>query len=316
MSLPSTPFLLAFAGITFSLLAFAALLYEVFFRYRALLRKRLSELDAKLNNDQPSSLVNIKKLLASSNKDDHDWKTWSRDFLRQSGVRLNFRALIGLSLTIGIVGAIGIGLATHHWLPICLAFVSGLWSPFVYVWLQRRTRFRRLTLQLPDALDFICRAVRAGQTVPAAFQMVADNFAAPIAEEFRYCYEQQNLGISYGAALRGLARSTGIMELRILVIALTVQARLGGSLSDLLENLASIVRKRIALQQRVRTLTGEGRMQAAVLIILPLLVFAAMYVLNRNYAQVLLNRPWLLAGCTISQGIGAALIYKIIQIEY
>jgi tight adherence protein B len=70
------------------------------------------------------------------------------------------------------------------------------------------------------------------------------------------------------------------------------------------------------LQQRVKALTGEGRMQAAVLIGLPFLVFAAMYVLNREYAQVLLDRPWLLAGCASSQAIGAALICKIIQIDY
>jgi tight adherence protein B len=145
--------------------------------------------------------------------------------------------------------------------------------------------------------------------------MIADDFAPPIADEFRRCYEEQNLGISYDAALRNVARRTGIMELRILVIALLVQSRSGGSLVELMQNLATMVRKRLVLQQKVRALTGEGRMQALVLIALPILVFVAMYVLNREYAQVLLEHPWLLAGCAAAQAAGAAVIHKLIQIE-
>jgi tight adherence protein B len=316
MSTESLPLALTFTGTAMLVATMAALAYEIFFRYPALLRQRLNELNGKIRNDKSSSLLDIKQLVDSASKTQSDWKTWSRDVLRQSGSVIGMQALCGISFVTATAAAICIGVTTRHWLFACLAFFIGFVGPFICIWLRRRTRCRRLTLQLPDALDFICRAVRAGQTVPAAFQMVADDFPSPIGDEFRYCYEQQNLGISYGIALRHLARSSGIMELRILVIALIVQARLGGNLSDLLENLSATVRKRIALQQRVRAITGEGRMQAAVLIALPVIVFAAMYVLNRDYAQILLDRPWLLAGCAMSQSLGAALIYKFIQIDY
>jgi tight adherence protein B len=212
--------------------------------------------------------------------------------------------------------ALAAGIASQRWWGAALAFAAGSAIPSAYVWARRRARVCRMTTQFPDALDAISRAVRAGQTVPAAFQMVADDFPMPISDEFRYCYEQQNFGLSYDAALRNLAQRTGIMELRILVVALLVQSRSGGNLSELLQNLSTTVRKRLVLQQKVKALTGEGRMQAAVLIALPVVVFIAMYFLNRDYAQILLDRPWLLAGCVASQTVGAAVIHKFIQIDY
>jgi tight adherence protein B len=166
------------------------------------------------------------------------------------------------------------------------------------------------------AFDSIGRAVRAGQTVPAAFQIVADEFEPPIADEFRRCYEQQNLGMSYDSALRELARRTGVMELRILVVALLVQARSGGNLVELLGNLASMVRERLKLQQKVRALTGEGRMQAAVLIVLPVLAFGILTVIAPDYARSLLERPWLLAATASAQMLGAVWIQRIISFDF
>src|SRR5262249_33127280 len=162
-----------------------------------------------------------------------------------------------------------------------------------------------MTHQLPDVFDTMARAVRAGQTVPGAFQIIADEFKPPISDEFWRCYEQQNLGMSADAALRDLARRSPVMELRILVVALLVQSRSGGNLIELLTSLANMVRKRLRLQQRMKALTGEARMQAVVLIILPIIAFVAVMFLSREYANALLERPWLLGGTACSVLIGA-----------
>jgi tight adherence protein B len=158
--------------------------------------------------------------------------------------------------------------------------------------------------------------VRAGQTVPAALKIIAHDFQPPISQEFGLCYEQQNLGVSRESALRKLAQRTGIMELQIFVVALLVQAKSGGDLVELLDNLAGMIRKRLKLADRVRALTGEGRMQALVLTILPIAALAALLVCSPQYAQSLLDRPWLLAATAVAQAAGTFWIRRIVNFEY
>lgn len=312
---PSLIQFFAFAGTAIFIGTLGSLVYDALVTYPASVRQRLREAAGKAPDGKSTALLNLKQL-ADSAAARPKLSAWAAELVEQSGVALSLRLVLLTSLAMAMALAIAAGLILHAWWCAAIGFTAGLGMPWGYVISKRRGRIRRLTQQLPDALDVMCRAIRAGQTVPASFQMIADDFAPPIADEFRHCYEQQNLGISYDAALRNLARRTGIMELRILVIALLVQSRSGGNLIDLMHNLSTMVRKRLVLQQKVKALTGEGRMQAAVLIALPLLVFVAMYFLNREYAQVLLDRPWLLAGCGAAQAVGAVVIHKMIQIDY
>jgi tight adherence protein B len=203
----------------------------------------------------------------------------------------------------------------HWWLAAVLVPV-GLCLPFLRVAARRRLRQRKLGRQLPEAFQMISRAVKAGQTVPAALNIIAQDFEPPISEEFALCYEQQNLGLSRESALRKLARRSGIMELQIFVVALLVQAKSGGDLAELLDNLAAMIRKRLKLKDRIRALTGEGRMQALVLIVLPIVAFFGVIFLAPDYGKCLLDRPWLLAGTAAAQLIGAAWIRQIISFEY
>jgi tight adherence protein B len=292
-----------------------SLLHSVFIQYPASLRQRVQELSGKSRREK-SLLLDVRQLADSASQAPSDWRYAVRVFLDQSGLRIDARMLLTISLlSAGSMGA-ATALLSQRWWVAAAAAVLGLVVPWAYVAAKRQARLRSLMRQLPDALDVMCRAVRAGQTVPATFQMVADDFPPPISEEFRYCYEQQNLGIAYETALRNLARGTGIMELRILAVALLVQSRSGGNLTELLQNLAGMVRKRLVLQQKIKVFTGEGRMQAAVLVALPFVVFLAMYVLNREYARILLDHPWLLTGCIASQTAGALMIRKLIRIDY
>ena len=122
--------------------------------------------------------------------------------------------------------------------------------------------------------------------------------------------------MSRETALRKLARRTGTMELQIFVVALLVQAKSGGDLVELLDNLAAMIRKRLKLKDRVRALTGEGRMQALVLIILPVAALLGIILLSPEYAKELLDRPWLLAGTAAAQAAGAFWIRRIVNFEY
>jgi tight adherence protein B len=162
----------------------------------------------------------------------------------------------------------------------------------------------------------ISRAVKAGQTIPAAMQVIAEDFEPPISTEFMLCYEQQNLGISREVALRKLAMRSGIMDLQLFVVALLIQGKSGGDLVEMLDNLAIMIRKRLKLKDRVRALTGEGRMQALVLILLPVGALIGLLIMSPEYAQELLDRPWLLGATALAQLVGALWIRTIVNFEY
>src|SRR5205823_1277174 len=128
---------------------------------------------------------------------------------------------------------------------------------------------------------------RAGQTTSQALQAVADEFDQPLAGEFTYCVEQQNLGLATEDALRDLARRTGLLEVKIFVLALLVQQQSGGNLAEILDKLAHVVRERFRVQGKIKALTAEGRLQAAVLLVIPIAIMCFMTVANQDYATSL-----------------------------
>jgi tight adherence protein B len=214
----------------------------------------------------------------------------------------------------GVLGAVGLVLR-HNWLVGLAGLATGAALPLLYVHVRRMAYTGKLLKQLPDAFDLIARVLRAGQPIPQAMQAVADEFEAPIAAEFSYCYEQQKLGLPAEVALRDLARRTGLLELKILVLAVLIQQQTGGNLAALVDNLAEVVRDRLRIRDKVKALTGEGRMQAAVLLALPPFMFVVMLFMRPAYAHELLARPNLIVGMTVSMALGAAWIRKIISLD-
>lgn len=309
--------MLIFAGTALLVAALSAWVYDVFFRYRSLLADRIDELSGKARRDTNAALfMDLKRLNAQTLSASDDWRTRLQELLEQAGLQIRVSTLLTISMALGIAFAVAAAAVSKRYWAAPIGFLPGLAAPILFVRFKRNLRMRRLAQQLPEAFDVIRRAVRAGQTVPAALQLVADDFEPPISDEFRCCYEQQNLGMPYDTALRNLARRTGIMELRLLVVALLVQSRSGGNLLELLNNLSTMVRKRVTLQQKVKALTGEGRLQATVLIVLPILAFAVLLVISPNYVQSLIHRPWLLAGTVTAQLLGAVWIRKIVNFEF
>lgn len=306
--LPTAAFLLT----TVFVLGLASTVHVLFFQYRSRLRTRLHEL-----SDAGTGLSH--QALFTRHGDDRSGYSWrSRIEAYYESAKLGIELTHFLQWTVGAALSFGIlaaALTGRLWLgAACFLVVTG--AAVGYVIAGRRRRRTKLMQQLPHALDAISRAVRAGQTLPAAFQLVANDFESPIADEFRLCYEEQNLGISYEASLRNLARRTELMELQILVVALLVQIRAGGNLAELLGNLSQMVQKRLRLQERVRALTGEGRMQAAVLIALPTVAFVLLLFIARDYVMTLWAYPALLATSLAAQFVGAIWIRRCIHFEY
>lgn len=236
--------------------------------------------------------------------------------LERAGLNVAIERFILLA---GVAGLMG-GITAYFLCPFPLMTVpAALFAfvvPFFYVEYKRRTRIQCLCRQLPEAFDQLKRAVKSGQTIAGAMQVVAADMPAPLSEEFSICCKQQQLGLSTHAALHDLARRTGVMELQIFSVAMLVQRDSGGNCIELLNNLAEMVRGRLNLVARVKALTGEGRMQAMVLTVLPIAAFAAIMTLDPEYGKPLLERPQLLIAIATAQILGMLWIRKIVNVEY
>lgn len=307
--------LLSFVSAFLLILSLGTLLYEWLFRYRLAVRERLHELAGSDTQQQAAMLFkDFTRLESQKLLDRKSWEEGLRMRIEQAGLNYSVQQFVQASAAAGLV--LGVVASFWSWILGAVGGLLGALIPLVVLTLRKRSRQRTLSRQLPYAFAMISRAVKAGQTVPAALQIIASDMEAPISTEFARCYEQQNLGISRESALRQLAQRTGIMELQIFVVALLVQARSGGDLVELLDNLSVMIRKRLSLKDRVRALTGEGRMQALVLIVLPIAALVGIVVTAPEYARSLFERPWLLGGTVLAQGAGVVWIRRIVNFDY
>jgi tight adherence protein B len=214
--------------------------------------------------------------------------------------------------------AVALGVAAYLLWGILAGLAGGLLGiglSFYIVLAKNRSRREAMLKQLPHAFDLMARVLRAGNPVPYALQCVADSFDDPVATEFANCRRQQDLGLRPEVTYHDMARQWGILELHIFVMAMLIQRECGGNLSTILERLAALVRSRLRLRQQIQSLTAEGRLQGLTLIVLPFLMFGVLYVINRDYASVLLDHPGLLAATVGFMLLGVVWIRKIVRYD-
>ena len=236
--------------------------------------------------------------------------------VEQSGLDLTVRTLLTISAAVGLgCGLLG-GMLRQSVLVAAVAAPAGAALPLAYVQLKRKARLEKLLSQLPDTFDLMSRVVRAGQTLSQALQAVADEFAQPIAGELSYCYEQQNLGLSPEDAMRDLAHRTGLLEIKIFVTAVIVQQQTGGSLAEMLDKLSQIIRQRYRTRGQIKTLTAEGRMQAIILLALPIVMFFGFLIMLPDYESKLLEHPSLIWTTLGFELLGALWIRKIVNFDF
>lgn len=236
--------------------------------------------------------------------------------LEQAGLKTRpSQLVIAAVLLAGIFGG-GLGLLTGSILIGVLVGPAFASLPFFWVNFVRSQRMKKLQSQLPDAFDLMSRTMRAGQTISQALQAVADEAGAPLSEEFGYCYDQQNLGMSPEAAMRDLARRTGLLEVKIFVLAVMVHRQTGGNLAELLEKLSAVIRDRYRIQGMIQSLTAEGKLQAGILLSLPILLLIAIFFINRSYMMQLFQFPLILVGMFAFMGLGALWMSRIINFDF
>lgn len=184
---------------------------------------------------------------------------------------------------------------------------------------QRRPAIRRaMVAQLPDALDLMARSMRSGHGFSAALQMVADDGPQPLATEFRRVAEQITLGADADAAFEALARRVPVDEIRFFVMAVRLQRKTGGQLGEVLGNIAQLVRQRLALLDKVRVLTAEGRLSAKILGALPPVTAGALMAVRPEFISVLWTDPagvQLLKASAALMAIGGVWLWQLTRVR-
>jgi tight adherence protein B len=235
----------------------------------------------------------------------------------QADVAIRPSAMAMLALLLALV-ATGISwIVIHSWFAIFPGILM-FFLPWFYVMHRRKRRLMAFQQQMPDAMELLARALRAGQSLQAALHIVAEEMPPPISTEFGRVYEEQNLGKSLEDALKDMCNRVPNMDFRFFTTSVLIQRQTGGDLAEILDKIGYVIRERFRILGQVMALTGEGRLSGNVLLVLPFAVFLAVIHLNYSYAAVLWTDPdgREMAGIAlVMMLIGAYFIRKIVNIK-
>jgi len=241
-----------------------------------------------------------------------------RNLLSQAGMDTKPGQIL---LTTGVV-ALGAYLAAHLildilFVPIVCGLVCGA-VPIGTVYVRRYKRLRAFEKSVPEAIDLLARAVRAGHALNTGMEIVGQEMTEPIAGEFRKTYEEQRLGLHFREALINMTNRVPTQDVRFFAAALIIQDETGGNLAEILGNLSATVRERFKIRGEVRVRTAQGRLTAVILISLPLAMFILLNFLNPEYSRVLYTDTYGIIAIAVAvtlQILGAFILWKIVNIE-
>nr|WP_298719055.1 type II secretion system F family protein [uncultured Steroidobacter sp.] len=238
--------------------------------------------------------------------------------LEQAGRDTPAYRVVLLAICLSIGGMLA-GWILSRWWPVALtgACIGGF-APFVIVLRQRAKRFARFDEQMPDAIDMIQRALKAGHPFSHCLKLVAEDMDEPISREFELTFADLSYGNDPRRALFGLLQRVPSVSVTALITAVIVQREAGGNLAENLAKISGVIRGRFRFQRRVRTLSAEGRLSGWILSLTPLVLFALLWMMHPDYLSHLTQHPMgpKLITCSIVMGtIGILWIRRLVRIE-
>ncbi len=315
-------YLCVFGGVTALIVALAAIMRG---DRDADVEARLSELTGGKKTGQEGGPAGQSDLMQAAY--DRGAGTFEQSIAKYLNLKLMFEQA-DVSFTVSqflmvCVGcaAVGFVLPTFAGLPvkfapfICATFV---FMPFAWLMMKRKSRLKKFAAQLPEALELVARALRAGHSLAAGFNLVAEEMSAPISKEFSRTFEEQNLGMPMEEALENMTERVPNLDLKFFATAVILQRQTGGDLAEILDKIGRLIRERFQIWGQIQALTGEGRLSGIVLLALPPALFAVVYKMNPDYLMLLftddLGKKMLIGG-VVMQLLGAVAIRKIVNIK-
>jgi len=244
--------------------------------------------------------------------------SWLAALIEQAGVHTTPSSIMGMTVVAAVVAAFVTGIFTPSWYGRLAAGALGSALPIGFLSHRRSKRMRAFEEQFPEALDLLSRALRAGHAFQSAMGMVADELKEPVGPEFKKTFDQQNFGLPLRDALVQMSERVPILDVRFFVTAVLIQRDTGGNLSEILDNLAHVVRERFKVKRQVRVHTAHGRFTALVLLSLPPALAIVLRYINPEHMEVLFTNPMgrtMLITVMIMQVVGFIWIRKVIRIE-
>ncbi len=319
-----------FASVLIMGAVFLGVVTLILFVAMALRDKSVSQIENRLNTITGQGKGDLSSLseLSSQVAKDMNAKTSFEQFankwlnltlmFEQARVSMSIGTFLSICLGLGLGAAFLCGVAG---ISLIIAPIIGIGFsvlPFFWLTFRRKRRLSRFASQLPEALELIARALRAGHSLAAGFHLVSTESSDPIAEEFGRVFEEQNLGIPFEEALENMTFRIPNLDLKFFVTAIVLQRQTGGDLAEILDKIGRLIRERFKIWGQVQALTGEGRLSGIVLLALPPLLFVTVYRMNPEYIELLftddLGKKMLMFGI-VSQLVGALVIRKIINIR-
>ena len=238
--------------------------------------------------------------------------------IEQTGRTTPVYRVLTLSLLLGAIGALFGWSMTRELSWSTMLAVGACTLPYFKILRDRARRMAKIEEQLPDALDVVKRALKAGHPFTQALKLVAEDMEDPIRQEFDLVFSEINYGGDVRNALLSLLERVPSVTVMALVTAVLVQRDTGGNLAETFERITAVIRGRFKLYRRVRTLSAEGRLSAWILAMVPIALFVVISITSPDYLPVLVKNPMgknLIAGAVVMGIIGILWIRKILRIQ-
>jgi tight adherence protein B len=241
-----------------------------------------------------------------------------RRLLLQTDLKWNVAHLLMISLACAAAGGLVAYLRTGVWhFSLGFGLLAGT-APFLFVLFKRAQRFGRFEEKLPEALDMMVGAIRAGHSLLAALEIAAREMPPPISDEFRKTFDEHNFGLDLKEALLNLAYRVPIHDVQIIVTAILIQRESGGNLAEILDKTAHVIRERFRLKRQIRVHTAQGRLTGWILALLPPILAVIMYLMNPKHMSKLWGHPTglkLIYFAVVMTIVGGLIIRKIVRIQ-
>jgi tight adherence protein B len=312
---------------------FAAVLLFSFAVIFIITRPRESEkkVQGRLNSIRAANIEVANEQVALAQSETKGFAAGVSEHLQSYGFSKDLEQLIshaGSKASVGGVALISLalaafgGAAVHLFigpLPlVLLATAVGGASRYAALRFQKSRRLKKFNTALPDAIELMARALRAGHSMASAIEIIAEQSPDPLAGEFAICFQQQKFGIAFRDALLGIGERVPSKDLHFLITAVLVQKETGGDLTEILDRTTRVIRERVRIEGEVRTYTAQGRLTGWILGLLPVFMLCLINVITPGYSHILfydpLGQKLLYAGMTLIV-IGGLIISKIVTIK-
>lgn len=266
-----------------------------------------------LKDDKISDVPFINRLLSGRN-----WVESLGVRLERAGLELRpatFSMLMATSAAVGLL----IAAKVTDFLASIVFIVLGFVAPFIWLRWKQKRRLNEFEQQLPDAIDMLVSAMKAGYSFQAATQFIGEEMIAPLGPEFSRFYDEQRLGSDVRTALVGMQNRLDSLDLKMFVTAVLIQRETGGNLGEVLQNLADLIRQRISMKSQIQTLIAEPKLSARFLAVLPIVVFLGISVMNPHFFDAMTAKGsggrLALISAAISVAIGYMIMMKIADVD-